>query len=466
MKCFFLKPKRIALSWAWVLFLAGLIMAHTSLASQLRLALFEVDATPPIGSPLAYDPMVKSAGPLSCRGVVLFGNDLPIVLCAVDWIGIGNDGYEAWRQALAEAAGTTPQRVSIHTLHQHDAPVCDFSANALLAEQGLNGVMFDPVFARETIARTARAVRDAIENPQPVTHLGLGKARVEQVASNRRILGPDGRVAQTRWTATRNPELRAEPEGLIDPYVRLISFWNEERALLVLSYYATHPQSYYRTGTANPDFPGLARNMREQTLEVRHVHFTGAAGNIGAGKYNDGSPENRAVLAQRLADGMKTAWEKTTRHAVTAEDLDWSVEPVALPPRTAFTQKELRDRLRNPNLPPAMRASAAAYLAWLNRCERGDKIDLTCLKIGPARVVHLPGEPVVEYQLAARNMRPDLFVAVAGYTDYAPGYICLEEHYLQGGYEDGPGASRVAPEVERVLMPAMERLLGPLPENR
>ena len=37
------------------------------------------------------------------------------------------------------------------------------------------------------------------------------------------------------------------------------------------------------------------------------VTSTGAAGNIGAGKYNDGAPEKRRVLAYRLADAMGRA---------------------------------------------------------------------------------------------------------------------------------------------------------------
>ena len=56
-------------------------------------------------------------------------------------------------------------------------------------------------------------------------------------------------------------------------------------------------------------------------------------------------------------------------------------------------------------------------------------------------------------------MRPDLFVAMAAYGEYAPGYICMKEHYQQGGYEDSPRASKVAPEVEDVLLPAMKKLL-------
>src|ERR1700738_4070826 len=87
---------------------------------------FPVDASPPVGSPLAYDPTRGVAHPLSCRGIVLVGEGRPVVLCAVDWIGIANDGQVEFRVALAAAAGTSPERVAVHTLHQHDAPVCDF----------------------------------------------------------------------------------------------------------------------------------------------------------------------------------------------------------------------------------------------------------------------------------------------------------------------------------------------------
>ena len=34
----------------------------------------------------------------------------------------------------------------------------------------------------------------------------------------------------------------------------------------MLSYYATHPQSFYRTGIANPDYPGIARFLRQQQV--------------------------------------------------------------------------------------------------------------------------------------------------------------------------------------------------------
>jgi hypothetical protein len=61
-------------------------------ARPLKVGTFAVDASPPAGSPLAYDPTKEVVHPLSCRGVVLVDEGRPVVLCAVDWIGIGNDG--------------------------------------------------------------------------------------------------------------------------------------------------------------------------------------------------------------------------------------------------------------------------------------------------------------------------------------------------------------------------------------
>src|SRR5438477_8997654 len=101
----------------------------------LRIATFQADVTPPLGTPLCdalVQPAKEIVDPLSARGVILLTSQKPIVLCAVDWVGIGNSGYDAFRDALAKAAGTTRERVAVHCLHQHDAPGCDFQAEGVL----------------------------------------------------------------------------------------------------------------------------------------------------------------------------------------------------------------------------------------------------------------------------------------------------------------------------------------------
>jgi hypothetical protein len=428
-------------------------------AEQLKVGVFAVDASPPVGSPLAYDPTKGVAHPLSCRGIVLTGKDRPVVLCAVDWIGIANDGQSEFRKSLAEAAGTDPGRVVVHTLHQHDAPGCDFSTDRLLARYGINHQIFDSEFARSVIARAADALRVATANARPVSHLGLGQAEVEKVASNRRILGLDGKVKHVRWTATKDAAVRAMPVGTIDPVLRMISFWNGAEPVAALTYYATHPQSYYRTGLANPDFPGIARDLRQQATKVPHIQFNGAGGNIGAGKWNDGSPENRQNLADRVASGMAKAWDTTVKSPITTSDLEWESLPVALPPAAHLDEAKLEAVVNDASKAVHERSEAATELVWLRRCHAGDRIDVSCLHLGKARILHLPGELFVEYQIAAQQLRPDLFVATAAYGDYAPGYIGTEVAYSQGGYETGPKASLVAPSVEGVLMDAIRRLL-------
>ncbi len=429
----------------------------------LRLATFDIDVTPPIGSHMAYDRVTNGWDlTLRARGFVLLGAEKPIVLCAVDWIGIANEGHDAFRRALAEAAGTEISRVAIHALHQHDAPDCDFGAEQVLNEAKIETLNYNGDFPRQVIARLQRAVQESLDRARPVTHLGLGQAEVFQVASNRRILGADGKI-KTRFTATKDPVLRAEPAGVIDPMLTLISFWNGTQAVALVSHYATHPQSYYRTGVPNPDFPGVARFLRQLALPTAlHVHFNGAGGNIGAGKYNDGSPENRLVLAERVADGMKRAFESTKIEPITLADVNWAVEPVALPPAKHLVLEEMRDQLRGRDASFFLQGGSSK-IAWLRRCQAGHRIDISCLTLGRARVVHLPGEPFVEYQLAAKAARPDLFVTVAGYGDYGPGYIGTAIAYEQGGYETSPGASNVAPEVERVLLAAITKLLGRRP---
>ena len=434
--------------------------AFTEETAAVRITTFDIDVTPPVGADMAYDPVVKTWDmSLRARGVVLMGSGAPIVLCAVDWIGIGNGGHDAFRKALGDGAGTTPDRVAVHCVHQHDAPGCDFSAEELLNQNNIDASRYEGDFARDVLIRLEAAVRASLETAQPVTHVGLGEAPVHKVASNRRILGEDGKVRITRFTTCTDPAVRAEPEGVIDPMVSLVSFWNEETPVAVLSYYACHPQSYYRTGIPNPDFPGVARFLRQMRVpSALHVHFNGAGGNLGAGKYNDGSHENRMILAEKLADGMRRAWEATEKSVLTPKDIAWRIEPTAVPPAPWLSMEALEDAMINQENPASI-LGTATRLAWLQRCAAGHKIDITCLAVGKARIVHMPGELFVEYQLGAKAARPDLFVAMAAYGDYAPGYVCTTKAYSEGGYEASERASNVAPEAEAVLMASVKKLL-------
>jgi hypothetical protein len=425
----------------------------------LHLATFLADVTPPLGHPLCggwIEPAREVADPLRALGVILLGMGQPVVLCAVDWCGIRNDANLLWRQALAAATHTVSENVALHTVHPHDAPFADVEAEKLLESVPGAPPSLDLRYFDRVVRQTAAAARKALERTVPFTHLGIGQAKVEKVASNRRVIGPDGKVKYWRGSTTKDPVAREQPEGLIDPWLKVLSFWDGSKPLVALHYYATHPMSYYGRGQVSSDFCGLARQRRhDEEPGVMQVYFTGCAGNIAAGKYNDGAPENRPVLRDRMVAAMRAAWKATTRQPVTG--WEWRVEPVKLVPRRepSFGLEESMKVLHNPKAAKARRGNAAFQIAWLKRIER--PIELTCLDFGKAVVLHLPGEPFIEYQLKAQQLRSDGFVCVAGYGDDGPGYIPPAEAYSQGGYETT--VALAGPESERILHRACAKLL-------
>src|SRR5262249_23716323 len=159
--------------------------------------------TPPLGHPLCGGWIEAVRGvddPLRALGVVLLGPAAPVVLCAVDWCGLRNEANALWRDALAKAAHTTPARVAVHCVHPHTPPSPAGAPKSLRAAAAPpRSPALD--FFRKAVSAGADAGREALKATTPLTHVGDGKATVEKVASNRRILGPDDKVKAVRYSA-------------------------------------------------------------------------------------------------------------------------------------------------------------------------------------------------------------------------------------------------------------------------
>jgi len=201
----------------------------------------------------------------------------------------------------------------------------------------------------------------------------------------------------------------------------------------------------------------MARQKLEQQEGVFQLYFTGCGGDVTAGKYNDGSREARDRLAAQLLAGMEAAIAATRYEPIRL--LQWRTVPVKLPLREdhGFTAEDARARMLNPNMAPSARIYNGAMRIVAAR--RADvPYLLSSLQINNAFILHLPGECMVEFQLFAQQERPDQFVAVAAYGDCAPGYICTEEAFTEGGYE--PRDSGVAPNSEAIMKQAIRQLLA------
>jgi len=428
------------------------------------LATFSADVTPPIGHALmggGIAPAAKVMDPLEARGFVLVGGEKPVVVCAVDWCEIRNDAYDRWRQALAKAAGTDVQHVMLTAIHQHDAPIADLTAQKLLEEAKARGSICDLKFHEEAVQRVAAAVTKAMTGVMHnITHIGTGQAKVERIASNRRYLDDEGKPHYNRMSATRDPALRAKPEGDIDPWLKTISLWQEDKPLVALSTYATHPMSYYGRGGVSGDFVAMARRQRGKDADadgVFQMYVSGCSGNVTAGKYNDGAIENREALAGRLHAAMKEAWQATKR--VPIKTVSLRSVAMKLQPRDGhgFTADDLKKRMTIDRTPFGQ-CLAALGLSWRMRCDKGQPIDVPVLDFGHACYLVMPAESYVEFQLAAQKIRPNDFIAVAGYGESGPGYIPIERAWKEND-SNLHDWCWVAPGSEKVMMEAMEKAL-------
>jgi hypothetical protein len=105
---------------------------NTTDKAEVKVSVFDIDVTPPIGYKMPYGTMVNSYDlGLRAKGMVLQGAGQPIVLVAFDWIGIKNECEDAFKAAIATAAGTVPERVAVHVIHQHDAPYANNMKDSL-----------------------------------------------------------------------------------------------------------------------------------------------------------------------------------------------------------------------------------------------------------------------------------------------------------------------------------------------
>ena len=443
------------------LVLAGCVIAVAA-QGAFRVATFEADITIPIGHACMGGGVADAkeiVDPLFAKGFVLLGAGEPVVVVALDWCQCNNDSYDRWRAVLAEAAGTIPKRVMLATVHQHDAPICDLTAQRLLDQHGLKGWNCDPVFHETAVRRAAAALKQAMKSPpRRVTHYGVGQAKVEQLASNRRVVRPDGKITWERGSASG--DIFHAPEGEVDPLLKSISLWDGDTPVLVWSSYAIHPMSYYGKGGVSADFPGLARARRQtDNPAVFQIYFTGCAGDTTAGKYNKGAHENRPVLAERLYRAMAEAWQATRRQQL--KRVEFRVADLRLPARSTgkFTIEAMQATLANTNATRWQRIEAALGLSWRQRVDQGRGIDVPCLDLGKGAALFtiLPAECFVGYQLAAQRLRPDSFVLVAGFGDGAPGYVPTDQCWREG-YEDD--YCWVPPMTETTILRAVQEAFG------
>ncbi len=247
---------------------------------------------------------------------------------------------------------------------------------------------------------------------------------------------------------------------MVDPWLKTISLWDIDDPVVAWSCYAVHPMSFYGRGGVSADFPGMARVRRQQgDSGIFQIYFTGCAGDTTAGKYNTSDPANRPVLADRLYQGVRSAWESTKRQPL--KRVDFRIAQMSLPVRQGenFTVEATQKVLADPEAGRCSRINAARMLSWRRRVESGQRVDVPCLDLseGMALFSILRAESFVAYQLIAQQLRPDSFVVVAGYGDGGSGCIPTDQCWKEGYRNNN---CWVPPMTQELVTKVMAQTLG------
>ena len=402
------------------------------LQGMLTLGTFLVDGTPPQGCGTDFGLTERTTGvrdPLFLRGFALRGEHEACLVVSADWCGVVGSALDEMRAALARGAGLSPERVVVHCVHQHDAPLVDFEIEPLLGARTFPRDWWGPV-----LAACERAARPAVKDVEVIGEVGHAETRLRGYASNRRILGADGRVRGMRFSRCQDPDLVAAPVGTIDPLLRTLAFRDADGALRAsLSFYGTHPQVSNGRRIYSADAPGEAVRRVSAGSSGRHAFFTGAGGNVTAGKYSSSTDLEGNLLrfGRVLGDGIARnlagmEWEA-------ADSLEWRVASFPFPASAAKLQA-VRATLADPGESPARKRIAAPVLAAMEYPANAS-YRLSLLSLGSASVLLLPGEPFVEYQIHAQSLVPDRFLALAANCGDDFLYLPTAEGFSQGGYE-------------------------------
>lgn len=417
---------------------------------RMRAGVAHIDITPPVGADLTG--YVARLGPstgvhdaLYARALVLEEGSARAAVVACDLLALSRASVTAARISVAQAIGTTPDRVMIACTHTHSGP-----ATVFLHQCG----EVDPAYVATLPGRLSEAAAIASGRLRPV-RVGSGLGALPEGAFNRRGSGP-------------------EPDASVG-VVQLKGL--DGAAVATLMTYGCHPVVM---GPENllisADYPGAAVAAVERTLGGAALFLTGASGDVNPqrrGSFADVAwlGERVAEEAVRVAEGLGPGEE--ARLNCVSEALDLPLLPAPGDAELAALVASHRRALHKAEAagePIAIRVGRA-MLGWAEQlAARGRagiapatiRVEIQAIGLGPAVLVGVPGE--LFSSLGTRITMGSEGVFVAGYTNGDVGYIPDREAYDAGGYEvsdaykyyDAPAA--LAPEAGEMVVDAARRL--------
>lgn len=262
------------------------------------------------------------------------------------------------------------------------------------------------------------------------------------------------RPATVAWTSVQGLGVAKDRRHLdrdIDPPLVALRFTDEESGGVVatLVSYPCHPVVLDATNTlVTSDYIHPLRAAVETESGGPCVFLTGAAGDVNTGhaataSFGSSQAPQRTFsraseLGQHLAHGLdRSGWTPVATGSVhgRSEPVTLGFEPLRVRD-VAVRAKQWRAELAAAD--PGQAAVLRCWIDWAERWRPDAATEpwvgrVSCVDLGDAALVMLPGEPFL--WAADALMRVRNHVLVAGYSDGVAGYLPTSDAYPEGGYE-------------------------------
>jgi hypothetical protein len=424
------------------------------------------DITPALGTPCALgldDELVEVFDPLYVRAVWLGLGERTVLILTADVIGVNGDDADEFAALVEKSVGVPARDILITSTHTHQTANSRWGVGRLLRPFGLEEKFVSLKFKDRYVEGLLSAAGQAKASAVP-SEMAYSEFPVTDIASNRRIPVEGGKVV---FRSSRPPaDMRAKPEGKIDPLLRAVLFRSlKDGSVTGILNYNCHPTSAggEEVGYATGDFPGVGMTIAEEEAgNLRLLHLTGTSGEINPGKYvlsDSALPGARKrdvrLMARRYArairgavDGVKD-WEPAMRLELSRDSFGLTLQE-GIPPleevrkTLAAAAEEYKKKKAAGGAQPGRIRGLSEEYALFHMKDGKLMTQAAALRLGDVCFAFLPGEDMLMFGEELRDFfgRPKLLNVTLA-LDSGTSYVVPQLYFEQGGYE--PTATRLAP---------------------
>jgi hypothetical protein len=435
--------------------------------------------TPPLGRPIVGNfiaPLSTNVhDELHARCLVLDDGRTKLALVVLDLLGTEVTMCAEVRKLIEKQVGIPANHVLISAVHTH-------SASSTGGTTPATGPRYDN-YRSLVVQRIVDGVRSAANRLRPAQLACLTTQAPEHVFNRRWFVKPGaarpnpfGGTDQVQTNPRQGSPDLIKPAGPTDPTVTILALREPGgRPIAVYTTYSLHYVGGVAKGDISADYYGVYCDRLERLLGGQEqdppavvLMANASSGDINNLNFLHPRPRKAAYeqirfVAHDLAAKVQAALAKAQYQDHVTLAARFRERTIARPQPTAEQIAWAKERLKKPGPAPDQVDLSWSYARRITDAatrEAQVAVPLQVLRIGPACLGAMPGEPFCEIGLEFRHraaMQPAVLVewAQGGF-----GYIPTAKHFAWGGYETWLGSCAFEPHGSEKLLDTLAEMVA------